>query len=75
MAASATFVLKARLWFRRARLIMVPPRERQQCRLRAEMPLISRVQISQATSLRSELLCLDRDAEKVYYGLKIYDGL
>ena len=29
MAASATLAFKAGLWFRRARLIMVPPRERQ----------------------------------------------
>lgn len=56
MVASATLALKVGLWFRRVRLIMIPPRSRQKCRLRAEILLIPPVQISQATSQRYFLL-------------------
>jgi hypothetical protein len=40
MAANATFALKAGLWVRRTRLVMVAPDTRHSRRSQAEIPLI-----------------------------------
>jgi hypothetical protein len=51
LAASATFALKAGVWFRRARLLIVSPDSRVNlARRQAETPLIPPVQILEASS-------------------------
>jgi hypothetical protein len=50
MASKATLALKAGLWFRRGRLVMVSPVHGKLRRGQAEIPLIKPVQFSRATS-------------------------
>jgi len=47
MAANATFALKAGLWFRRARLVILAPDPRQPCRAQAGNPLNGLSEFSQ----------------------------
>src|SRR3546814_5767567 len=49
-AANATLALNAGLWFRRGRLLILPPARGQHGRCQTGNPLIPAVQISRATS-------------------------
>jgi hypothetical protein len=51
MAAKATFALKAGVWFRRGRLLIVAPVHKQACLIRGTHATYSIVQISRAASL------------------------
>jgi hypothetical protein len=60
MAASATFALKAGVWFRRGRLLIISPVQQPSWLLSGRNPTYPVVQILQATSARS-----DSDAPRV----------
>src|SRR5713226_6270424 len=71
MAASDTFALKAGVWFRRARLLIVSPDSRANlARRQAETPLIALFRFPEPALSSSSKL-----AEDIRYGLAHWEGL